>query len=243
LGGFLDAKERVIDMILTETGKQLLMKGELRFVYWTPFDDEVDYNPQVQTLDLGHTQQTIQERKNELIETPLVTEAKMGYRGLNLVSEDLTNVHRPMFTAVPGVGVSTPLPQASVDKDAIVINIEQKKLTKTYVQLDSQGRAVGGRAGPITVGYQRSNGSTADIYATYSTGTFTQDSQLEGFLLTMYQSSSLASSSIGTGVLADTYVIDIVNGSVGGHQEVIHNRDSKGNIVYHNNLTLAVKTP
>lgn len=239
MAGFLDPKERVLDMILTETGKQLLMKGELRFVYWIPFDDEVDYNPNVVNLDLGHAQQTVEERKRELMETPLTTEARMGYRGLNLVAEDLTNVHRPMFTAVPGVGVSTPLPQASVDADTIVISIEQKKLTKTYVQVDKYGNPVGGQVGPMTVGYQRSNGSSVDINATYSTGAFTSDSQLEGFLLTMYQSSSQVNTSVGTGTLSGTYTL---SGS-GGHAEVLHNRDSGGNIVYHNNLTLTVKTP
>jgi hypothetical protein len=239
MAGFLDPKERVIDMVLTETGKQLLMKGELRFVYWIPFDDEVDYNPQVITLDAGHEQQTVEERRQELAETPLTMEAKMGYRGFNLAEEDLTNVHRPMFTAVPGVGLSTPLPQAVVDTDAVNIRVEQRKLTKTYVQRDHEGNVIGGQAGPIDVGFQRSNGSTADINASYSTGSFTSDSQLEGFLVTMYQSSSLVSKAIGTGVLADTYVL---SGS-GGHREVLHNRDSKGNIVYHNNLTLNVKTP
>lgn len=239
MAGFLDPKERVIDMVLTETGKQLLMKGELRFVFWVPFDDEVDYNPPITSVDFGHEQQTLDQRKQELIETPLVMEAKMGYRGLNLAAEDLTNVHRPMFTAVPGVGLTTPLPQASVDKASIDITIEQAKLTKTYVQKDAQGNPVGGQVGPMTVGYQRSNGSSVDVNATYSTGAFTSDSQLEGFLVTMYQSSSLVSKAIGTGVLADTYIL---SGS-GGHQEVLHNRDSKGNIVYHNNLMLTVKTP
>jgi hypothetical protein len=166
-------------------------------------------------------------------------EAKMGYRGLNLAAEDLTNVHRPMFTAVPGVGLSTPLPQAVIDKDAVNIRIEQKKLTKTYVQRDKNGQTIGGQAGPIDVGFQRSNGSQVDLNATYSTGSFTQDAQLEGFLLTMYQSSSLVSRAIGVGTLAETYVI---SGS-GGVNEVMHNRDAKGNIVYHNNLTLTMKTP
>ncbi len=239
MSGFLDSKERVIDMVLTETGRRLLMKGELRFVYWIPFDDEVDYDPSVVVLDPGHENQTIGERKAELTETPLVREASSGYRGLNLVAEDLTNVHRPMFTAAPGVGLTSPLPQAVVDSGPVTVQISQKKLTKTFVQRDANGNAVGGQVGPVLVGYQRSDASSVPVHATYSTGSFTQDSQLEGFLVTMFQSSSQVSRAIGTGTLADVYVI---SGS-GGHEEVMHNRDSRGNIAYRNDLTLTVNTP
>ena len=238
MSGFLDPKERVIDMILTETGKQLLMKGELRFVYWIPFDDEVDYNPPNVTQDPGHLQQTVQERTQELVETPLVRECSMGYRGLNLVSEDLTNVHRPMFTAVPGVGLSTPLPQMTLDVTGVAVSMEQAKLTKTYVQKDSQGKTIVGQVGPVTTGFQRSNASTQVVNASYSTGAFTDDSRYEGFLITVYQSSSLVSSSIGTGTLSDVYLIS----GQGGHQEILHNRDSQGNIVYSNDLALGVKS-
>ena len=47
MAGFLDAKERVIDLVLTDQGKQLLLKGQLNFCYWIPFDDEVCYQPTV----------------------------------------------------------------------------------------------------------------------------------------------------------------------------------------------------
>jgi hypothetical protein len=240
MAGFLDPKERVIDLVLTDTGKQLLMKGELRFVYWVPFDDEVDYNPisgtTYMTTSIG---QTYVQRAQELTESPLVREATMGYRGLNLAEEDLTNVHRPMFTAVPGVGLTTPLPQAVIDSDPVTVQISQKKLTKTYVQKDHEGQAIGGQIGPILNGFQRSNGSEVMINATYSTGAFTQDSQYEGFLVTMYESSSLVMKAVGTGVLSDTYNLS----GTGGHREILHNRDSRGNIVYRNDITLNVYTP
>jgi len=242
MAGFLDPKERVIDMVLTDTGKQLLMKGELRFVYWVPFDDEVDYFPitgsAFMTTSFG---QTYEQRSQELTESPLVREATMGYRGLNLAEEDLTNVNRPMFTAVPGVGLTTPLPQAVIDTGPVTVQISQKKLMKTYVQRDHEGWPIGGQVGPLTVGFKRFDGSEVPVRATYSTGSFTNDSQLEGFLLTMYQSSTLVQKSIGAGLLADTYIIE--GGGGGGHQEILHNRDSNGNIVYRNDITLTVKTP
>lgn len=240
MAGFLDPKERVIDLVLTSEGKKLLMKGELRFTYWVPFDDEVDYLPiSGTTYSTSSAGQTYQQRSQELTESPLVREATMGYRGLNLVEEDLTNVHRPMFTAVPGVGLTAPLPQAVIDEGPVTVEISQKKLLKTYIQKDHQGRTIGGQIGPVLNGFQRSNGSEFVLNATYSTGSFTQDSQYEGFLVTVYESSSLVMKSVGTGVLQDTYD---VSGS-GGHREVLHNRDSKGNIVYRNDITLNVYTP
>lgn len=241
MAGFLDPKERVIDMVLTDTGKQLLMKGELRFVYWIPFDDEVDYdsNPERVSGTYNNLDQTWQERKQELLETPLIREATMGYRGLNLVEEDLTNVHRPMFTSSPGVGHTSPLPQMMVDVTGVNLEISQKKLTKTYVQKDGKGQFIGGQLGPITVGFQRFGASEGKLEATYSTGSYTHDSQLEGFLVTMYQSSSVARQPVGNGLWADVYE---VNGD-DGFKEVLHNRDSNGNIVYKNDITLKIETP
>ena len=239
MAGFLDPKERVIDMVLTDTGKQLLMKGELRFVYWIPFDDEVDYSSNLEMVSgtYNNLDQTWQERRQELLETPLISEATMGYRGLNLVEEDFTNVHRPMYTAGPGVGHTSPLPQMTVDVDALPVEVSQKKLTKTYVQKDNAGNIIGGQVGPIQVGFQRFNPSEAKLDASYSTGSYTNDSQLEGFLVTMYQSSTLVQKAVGNGLWADTYNI---SGS-GGYQEILHNRDSNGNIVYRNDISLKIE--
>lgn len=40
---FLDPKERVLDVILTQHGRKLLSKGELKIKYYSFSDDEVDY--------------------------------------------------------------------------------------------------------------------------------------------------------------------------------------------------------
>jgi hypothetical protein len=236
MAGFLDPKERVIDMVLTDTGKMLLMKGELRFVYWVPFDDEVDYSPPdpLLTTSLGQTQD---ERRTELTESPLIREATMGYRGLNLVEEDNTNVHRPMYTAPPGVGHTSPLPQMVVDigSGSVDITIEQRKLTKTYVEKDQDGKIVGGQIGPFQIGVQRGHASSVDLLARYSTGSYTPDHGLEGFLLTIYQSSSYVAKEIMCGSFS-------ISGS-GGFKEVLHNRDSAGNIVYLNDLKVKVYQP
>lgn len=41
--GFLDKKERVMDIILTQHGRKKLAKGEFRPKYFAFTDDEVDY--------------------------------------------------------------------------------------------------------------------------------------------------------------------------------------------------------
>lgn len=219
MAGFLDPKERVIDMVLTDTGKSLLLKGELQFVYWIPFDDEVDYDPPDVTPELG---QTLEARRTELTETPLVREATGGYRGLNLREEDTTNVIRPMFSAPPGVGQSYPLPQLEVDITGAQVQIKQALLTKYYGPLEKPSFQE-------RLGVRRFEPSTTVLNAQYSTASFPSDAQTEGFLVTVYQSSSLRTNENGE--------------MAGGFQELLHNIDSSGSIAYLNDLRLVNYTP
>lgn len=43
--GFLDRQSRVLDVVLTGRGRELLAAGELDFSYYAFFDDGVDYDP------------------------------------------------------------------------------------------------------------------------------------------------------------------------------------------------------
>jgi len=43
--GFLDAKSRVIDVVLTERGRKLYSVGQLDFAYFSLLDDDIDYDP------------------------------------------------------------------------------------------------------------------------------------------------------------------------------------------------------
>jgi hypothetical protein len=43
--GFLDRQSRVIDVVLTGRGRELLARGELDFAYYAFFDDGIDYDP------------------------------------------------------------------------------------------------------------------------------------------------------------------------------------------------------
>lgn len=221
MAGFLDPKERVIDMVLTDVGKSLLLKGELQFVYWIPFDDEVDYNPYVSESG-SLSASALQARKDELTESPLVREATMGYRGLNFREEDTTNVNRPMFSAPPGVGQSFALPELSVDPTGTTVEIKQRSVKRYF------GGLLNSDAVQI-IGIRRYDPAQVRVQASYSAGSYPADTQTEGFLVTVYQSSTIR--------------VDELGQDVGGFQEIIHNFDSSGSIVYLNDLTLKNVTP
>jgi hypothetical protein len=217
MAGFLDSKERIIDMVLTDVGRSLLLKGDLRFRYWIPYDDEVDYNPQVlNSASLTPTE--LQDRKLQLIEEPVVREATLGYGGLNKEATDTTNVIRPMFTAPPGVGHNYGLPRATVDRSSLAVTVNQKKLSKLYEQRDSAGNEVV-KTTQVDVGYQRSDSNEEVINASFPDDAFPDGTQLEGFLATVYLSSS------------------------DGYEEILSNRDSAGGIVYRNDIHFDNHTP
>ena len=218
--GFLDPKERVIDMVLTDTGKSLLLKGDLQFVYWIPFDDEVDYDPFVNnsaSLDAGE----LLSRKQQLTETPLTREATMGYKGLNLREEDTTNVRNPMYSAPPGVGQNYPLPQLVASLTGANVEMKQAVVMKYF------GRGVFSRAQRI--GVRRYNPSLEVLDMRYDAASYPAETQTEGFLITMYQSGAVKTDELGQ--------------SVGGYQEVLHNIDSSGSIAFLNDLRLHNYTP
>lgn len=231
MAGFLDSKEQVIDMVLTDVGKSLLLKGDLRFKYWIPFDDEVDYNPQA----TPRTGQTQVERELELTETPLTREATMGYRGLNFREEDTTNVYRPMFTAPPGVGHSYPVPRMTVNTGSLSVSVKQKKLKRKYVSDDDNKTVV------TDLGFQRVSQDEAVVEAKYvdrnieyvsatlAQQPFPEGTNVEGFLVTVYHNSTLK--------------LDELGQQVGGFEEVLNNRDMTGSITYRNDIKVNNYTP
>ena len=167
--GFLDPKERVLDIVLTDTGKQTLLKGALRISYWVPYDDEVNY---------------------QSLEDPLIVEATAGKFGLNNTQEDLTNVKRPMFTAKPGVGHSYPIPSmVVVDTSSLDVSINQEHLFKRQVSRDENGKEISSVL--IEGGFRRFVQSESYVSASYSsTGSFFNPDDLSGFLITVYQNVS-----------------------------------------------------
>lgn len=220
MSGFLDPGERVIDLVLTDTGKRLLLKGALQFIYWVPFDDEVNYTPTVTIFGSGSLTQeeldtTITNASRSLTEDPIILEAMSGYRGLNAREIDNTNVYRPMYTARPGVGHMSPLPQLTLSQtSSLDVQVEQTFKSKRQVKKDIAGNVLEFMSSDV--GYQRRAGTNVQLGVGYNTGSFIPDKSYEGFLITMYQE---------------------VSGTL---QEVVHNMDADGNITYRNDLSLAV---
>lgn len=249
MGGFLDSKERIIDMVLTDTGKSLLLKGDLHFVYWIPFDDEVDYDPSINGEWLGgqfipSSSLAVDDKlslQTRLTEDPLIREASMGYRGLNNRQVDFTNVHRPMYSAPPGVGQTYPMVKAAVSygteetKGFVEVEVQQQKKSTLFVQYDDKGQTIIRTFDTGQSAFERTSTSQPKISADYplSHNEFPKDMQVEGFLVTMYHSSTLKTEK-------DEFNNDIV---IGGFQEILQNRDSKGNIVYRNDLSVDVFKP
>ena len=230
MAGFLDPKERVIDMVLTDVGKSLLLKGDLRFIYWIPFDDEVDYNPDIfnsASLDA----RDLQTAKTTKTEDPLLREATMGYRGLAYTEVDTTNLYRPMYSAPPGVGQTYPLLEATISTGSIQVSVLQQKNSKLYVQFDDKGQNIIRTMGPGEEVFQRRAISENKLEVMYPSdkNELPEDIKLEGFLITMYHSSTIKKDELGQ--------------EIGGYEEILQNRDSKDQIVYRNDLTLDNFTP
>jgi hypothetical protein len=236
VAGFLDSKERVVDLVLTEVGKSHLLRGDLTFVFWIPFDDEVGYGPLAGDLQRD---QSVFDRAQQLVESPLVVEARSGYTGPNFMGEDLMNVNRPMFTAPPGVGQTFPVPQMRVSRPATYQVGGQD--VDTFVPLDApldmlfsdaivpvpkkiivdvSQQVVSTVSGSSAV--ERFGSTEAVLTADYLPGSYSVEHSLEGFLLSVYASSTLH--------------VDDQGNETGGLSEVLHNRDSSGSICYRNDL-------
>lgn len=66
--GFLDRKNRVVDIVLTGRGRELFSVGELDFAYYAFFDDGLDYDP-------WSTGSLSDEERDELIHSSPMLEA------------------------------------------------------------------------------------------------------------------------------------------------------------------------
>lgn len=154
MAGFLDKNNRVVDMILTMEGKRLLARGELQFVYFCLFDDEVDYDPYVSQSG-SMTAVQLSGTKQELIEASLVREATSGYRmGMNMSGSDFTNVHQPLFSMKQGSQYLPRLTASEAPQGPVTLEIRQQKHQEIYTKVDQHGNVIQ-QQGPFDRGYDR----------------------------------------------------------------------------------------
>ena len=176
MSGFLDKNNRIIDMVLTGEGKHLLSKGALHFIYWIPFDDEVDYDPYI-AASASMSSAEISSSRVDQIENTLVREATTGYRRQNKSGSDETNVHRPIFTMAQG---QTQLPKMLLNSFNLSASLEvkQQALTKDGVQENQV----------IDTGYRTFDTSNVALSYKLMEGSYPHDYKTEGYLIRVYRS-------------------------------------------------------
>lgn len=164
MAGFLDSESQIIDMVLTGHGKKLLSHGQLRFVYWAAYDDEIQYSSpcdQTGTALLSGSQLVAQ------IESPLQREATIGYRNFNLRGEDFTNVNRALVTVPPGQAV---VPSATF----VVANEGLSFQQQPVVQVGPDGSET-------NMGVIRANSTQIHAYGDYTKDSYPRGHKMDGF--------------------------------------------------------------
>lgn len=210
MAGFLDKKSRIIDMVLTGYGKELLSKGELRFVSWVPFDDDVDYDPPL--MNSGSLSETaLAEAKLRSIEDTITREATTGYRKWNMSGSDHTNAHRPMFDMPQGQTL-LPVLTSSVPSE-LTLEVKQRKVSDLNIKRDSAGRVLE-QLGPFDRGFERYSTSDVEIEFHFPNGSWPADMNLNGLLVRVFESGS------------------------DGLTEVSDRRDIQGNLSFSNDLVI-----
>jgi len=185
VAGFLDKNDRIVDMVLTGEGKRLLSLGQLGFVYWRAFDDEVDYSPFVSQSGSMTDEQFLAAVEEQIESTP-VREATTGYRQHNLLGEDKTNVQNPLFTMPHGQVV---LPRADFGDatGSIGISVKQQKIVSVYESKDQSGNIIQS-SGPVDSGCRRFDTSVSG--REFRLSGFSQDYRPDGFFVRVLESGS-----------------------------------------------------
>ncbi len=214
MAGFLDRGTRILDMVLTNQGKDLLSRGELNFCYWVPFDEGVDYDPVLMNSSSLTTDQ-LSASIYSSIESAPVREAVTGYRSLNASGRDETNVSRPLFTMAQGQKV---LPRTEFPPESDrQVEVKQRKVQKLLVSMDKNGHYVN-KLEPVDVGIERISPTSFPLTIRYTRDSFPSGFQPEGFFLRVFKSGS------------------------DGYSELKPRRDMTNELAYSNDVRLTTST-
>ena len=139
--GILDKSTRVLDIVLTDYGREQHSKGELEFSYYAFSDDGVDYDPYIANSGSITDVQLLEEQIKQ-VEATLVREAVFGHQGgKNLDHRDKTNIKNLLFT-VPQGQLIVPEMLMSPDITTGSIEAKQQKVVERSVTKDSEGDAI-----------------------------------------------------------------------------------------------------
>lgn len=186
MAGFLDKNTRILDMVLTNQGKALLSRGQLRFCYWIPYDDGICYDPYIAESG-SMTAENLSSSIDIHIESTPMREATTGYREFNARGSDFTNVHRPMFTMAQGQQI---VPRAVFPVEGErSITTSQRQVIQSFKERDEKGHYLA----PIpsmVLGTERYDSSGFNVELKYGTDSFSDDFSPEGFRVQVFKSGS-----------------------------------------------------
>ena len=185
MAGFLDKNNRIIDMVLTGEGKSLLSKGDLSFVYWAAFDDEVDYKPYIANYE-SYSNADLSASIQTYIEDTLVKEATTGYILTNKSGSDFTNVYQPLLTIPQGQEI---LPRIKIFISPTgSINAQQQKIINHNIEKDINGNIV--QTIDADVGIKILNSQNTSIKIGFNKDGYPKQYVYEGFLVKILKSGS-----------------------------------------------------
>ena len=186
MAGFLDKNTRIVDMVLTDYGRELHSQGKLEFTYYAFSDDEVDYDPYIHnSSSLSSTELT--SSKEQQIDATLVREAVFGLsKDTSPAGKDSTNIQNLMFTMPQG---QTVLPEVEFAPDLTSgsIDTKQQKLQEVFVTLDQFGNIIS-KLGPFDLGFRKFDGSRLSF--DMKVRDFFDRAAHEGYLVRVFTSGS-----------------------------------------------------
>jgi len=191
MAGFLDNKTRVVDMVLTDYGRELYSQGKLNLEYYAFSDDEVDYDPPMRQDDQyfsGSISATeLSSSKVQQIEATLVREAVTGLPDAsNSSADDKTNIQDLLFTMPQGQKILPELAQIPEFYTAS-IDTKQQTIQDKNVTYDQFGRVVES-VGPFIRGYRKFE--TSRLIIDLDVNDFFDKGTREGYLVRAYSSGS-----------------------------------------------------
>lgn len=134
--GFLDSRERVQDVVLTQEGRRQLAAGTLEFRYFSVHDDELDYEPIVYSSG-SFDDDGLEQYLREVIEDTPVMEAVVGKPSLSVRDVDNSLVPRSyLFDARDASGI-VPVLSIAPALTSSMIEVDQASLVHAGNQVNT----------------------------------------------------------------------------------------------------------
>lgn len=133
--GFLDRKSRVIDVVLTGRGRELLAQGELDFSYYAFFDDGLDYDPWTPSGSVSNDDQ-----RDELISSQPMLEAPVVQdRRSSIIPLEPTSF---LFKAAPDYGALPRLLSPFPTGSNVVLRCDQVSSGSFFIRTGTSVAAI-----------------------------------------------------------------------------------------------------